>query len=49
MLGLNRAFLNAGVMENGLVEASYEGTPRVVRLLPERKDNFAFERALRYR
>src|SRR5215471_17115345 len=28
VLRLIRAFLNAGVMENGLVEASYEGTPQ---------------------
>lgn len=31
VLRLIRAFLNAGVMENGLVEASYEGTLRAVR------------------
>ncbi len=34
MLGLIRAFLNAGVMENGLVEASYEGTPQGGPLSP---------------
>jgi RNA-directed DNA polymerase len=31
---LIRAFLNAGVMENGLVEASYEGTPQGGPLSP---------------
>jgi RNA-directed DNA polymerase len=34
VLGLIRAFLNAGVMENGLVEASYEGTPQGGPLSP---------------
>src|SRR6202045_4420542 len=34
VLGLMRAFLNAGVMENGLVEASYEGTPQGGPLSP---------------
>jgi RNA-directed DNA polymerase len=34
VLGLIRAFLNAGVMENGLVKASYEGTPQGGPLSP---------------
>ena len=34
VLGLIRAFLNAGVMENGLVEASYEGAPQGGPLSP---------------
>jgi RNA-directed DNA polymerase len=34
VLGLIRAFLNAGVVENGLVEASYEGTPQGGPLSP---------------
>jgi RNA-directed DNA polymerase len=34
VLRLIRAFLNAGVMENGLVEASYEGTPQGGPLSP---------------
>jgi RNA-directed DNA polymerase len=34
VLGLIRAFLNAGVMENGLVEASHEGTPQGGPLSP---------------
>ena len=34
VLRLIRAFLNAGVMENGLVEATYEGTPQGGPLSP---------------
>jgi RNA-directed DNA polymerase len=34
VLRLIRAFLNAGVLENGLVEASYEGTPQGGPLSP---------------
>jgi RNA-directed DNA polymerase len=34
VLRLIRAFLNAGVMENGLLEASYEGTPQGGPLTP---------------
>src|SRR6516164_181798 len=34
VLRLIRAFLNAGVTENGLVEASYEGTPQGGPLSP---------------
>ena len=34
VLRLIRAFLNAGVIENGLVEASYEGTPQGGPLSP---------------
>jgi RNA-directed DNA polymerase len=34
MLGLIRAFLNAGVMENGLVSPRGEGTPQVVPCRP---------------
>jgi RNA-directed DNA polymerase len=34
VLGLIRAFLKAGVMENGLVKASYEGTPQGGPLSP---------------
>ena len=34
VLRLARAFLNAGVMENGLVEAVYEGTPQGGPLSP---------------
>ena len=34
VLSLIRAFLNAGVMENGLVEAIYEGAPQGGPLSP---------------
>jgi len=36
VLRFTRAFLNAGVMEDGLVEATYEGTPQGGSAMPRR-------------